>query len=233
MERYIGFLKRMVSLMSNIDADLANKALISEHLNHLPNSKPDEEDESDEDDESGDTPRVLKSTYPRPLFAKGLRIRTPITAHWYKLIRGYFAKDIPQWPFTDVDITLWKKYCLREGCTIGSDSETNCAVNRRDDNCIWYWQITKNQGGRITKRVKKWGQVVVFIEVLNWEAVAIVKPFKEEVPNKRFGTVSVGGGTTSMEVVTIANIGGLIGRIETDFDGKKTFLVGKGDEYKK
>ena len=47
--------------MSNINADLANKALISEHLNHLPNTNLPESDEddnpnkADEADESIDT----------------------------------------------------------------------------------------------------------------------------------------------------------------------------------
>ena len=40
MERYIGVLKGIVSLMSNIDTNLANKVLISEHLNYLPNVNP-------------------------------------------------------------------------------------------------------------------------------------------------------------------------------------------------
>jgi hypothetical protein len=36
MERYIGELKGMVGLMSNMDANLANKVITAEHLNHLP-----------------------------------------------------------------------------------------------------------------------------------------------------------------------------------------------------
>ena len=36
MERYIGLIKEMVGLMSNIDIDIANKAVVLEHLNHLP-----------------------------------------------------------------------------------------------------------------------------------------------------------------------------------------------------
>ena len=40
MERYIGTLKSMVNLMSNIDGNLANRAITLEHLNHLPQRPP-------------------------------------------------------------------------------------------------------------------------------------------------------------------------------------------------
>ena len=62
----------MVSLMSNIDADLANKALISEYLNYLPNAnlpnanppESDEDDNPDEADESINTLRTSKLVFP-------------------------------------------------------------------------------------------------------------------------------------------------------------------------
>ena len=55
--------------MSNIDADLANKALISEHLNYLPNMNPPESDEdhnpneAEEANESINTLRTSKSVF--------------------------------------------------------------------------------------------------------------------------------------------------------------------------
>ena len=70
IERYIGVLKGMVSLMSNINADLANKALISEHLNYLPNTNLPESDEDNNPDEANEanesinTLRTSKLVFP-------------------------------------------------------------------------------------------------------------------------------------------------------------------------
>ena len=69
--------------MSNIDADLANKALISEYLNYLPNTnlpnanppKSDEDDnpnEADKADESINTLWTSKLVFPWPPYTKGL-----------------------------------------------------------------------------------------------------------------------------------------------------------------
>ena len=66
--------------MSNINADLTNKALISEHLNYLPNTNLPESDEdnnpneADKADESINTLRTSKLVFPRSPRAKGLRI---------------------------------------------------------------------------------------------------------------------------------------------------------------
>ena len=85
MKQYIGVLKGIVSLMSNIDANLANKVLISEHLNYLPNAnlpnanlpnanlpnanspesdEDDNPDEADKADESINTLRTSKLVFP-------------------------------------------------------------------------------------------------------------------------------------------------------------------------
>ena len=60
----------MVSLISNIDTNLANRALISEYLNYLPNANPpesdedDNPDEADKADESINTLRTSKLVFP-------------------------------------------------------------------------------------------------------------------------------------------------------------------------
>ncbi|KAF8858543.1 hypothetical protein BDZ45DRAFT_743377 [Acephala macrosclerotiorum] len=40
IERYLGVIKQIISLMSNIDTNIVNKAIILEHLNHLPPRRP-------------------------------------------------------------------------------------------------------------------------------------------------------------------------------------------------
>ena len=73
--------------MSNINTNLANKILISEHLNHLPNTNPPESDEddnpneADEANKSIDTLQTSKSVFPWPLRTKGLRIHKMISLH--------------------------------------------------------------------------------------------------------------------------------------------------------
>ena len=71
IEQYIRVLKGIVSLMSNIDTDLANKALISEHLNYLPNANlpnvnlpnvnPPESDEDDNPDEADEADESINT----------------------------------------------------------------------------------------------------------------------------------------------------------------------------
>ena len=45
--------------MSNINADLTNKVLISEYLNHLPNANSPESDEDDNPDEANKSINTL------------------------------------------------------------------------------------------------------------------------------------------------------------------------------
>ena len=86
--------------MSNIDTDLTNKALISEHLNYLPNANSPESDEdnnpdeADKADESINTLRTSKLVFPWSPRAKDLRIHKMISSHWFKLIQGFFASTL-------------------------------------------------------------------------------------------------------------------------------------------
>lgn len=223
MERYIGVLKGMVSLMSNIDADLANKALISEHLNHIPNSKiPAEEDEDNVSNEP--------TAFPHPSRAKGTRICKTITHQQLQLVRGVFHSTLREYPINSMDTKLWKRYCLREDCTIGSESQTTRAINRRDDSFVWYWHEFRNREGRVYKASeKKFGQVVVFIDPPHqWEPVALIRPFNQVDSKERSCTTTAASSTGAIEAVLVSKIGGLIGRIKTEFAERNTqFLVGE------
>lgn len=223
----------MVSLRSNLDADLANKAMISEHLNHILNSKiPESDDDCNDDDDEPDV-RIDRNTFPRAPRAKGLRIRNKeISPPQLALVQASFSDYNEEFPFGAAETKIWKKYCVREGLTVGAIEQTNLAVNRRDNTHVWFKYEVTNRLGRVVQRGKRFGVVILFAEALTWEAIAIIKPIKV-VFDERFGTTIAKGSPGAMIPVRVSDIGGLIGRIETGFGGKKTvYLVGDWESNK-
>ena len=100
-----------------LDSQLANDS-IANYIKDLglPNVNPpesdedDNPDEADEADESINTLRTSKSVFSWPLRVKGLRIRKIISPHWFKLIQGFFASTLYQWPFAERDTNCGNEY---------------------------------------------------------------------------------------------------------------------------
>jgi hypothetical protein len=147
MKRYIGELKGIVELMLNIDANLANKVITAEHLNHLPPT------------DLLYTPSSLpKHDEPYP-FAASERIeyRKKPPSDVLKALRHRFRAARLTYPVKEGDdLVLWTKYHLRWKCSIGSVySQNKRATFRRDDSYIWW----KEPHGR------RYGQVVIFANI--------------------------------------------------------------------
>ena len=86
------------------NANLPNANLPNVNLPNvnLPESDEDDNpDEADEADELINTLRTSKLVFPWPPRAKDLRIRKMISLHWFKLIQGFFASTLYQWPFVE------------------------------------------------------------------------------------------------------------------------------------
>ncbi|KAG4427834.1 hypothetical protein IFR05_016683 [Cadophora sp. M221] len=117
---------------------------------------------------------------------------------------------------------MWKKYYVKYNLAVTSIVElTNQARNRRDGSYIWW----TTESGK-----SKYGRVVVFFNVLDWEAVALVRPFKNVVLDYALGTPLVEDtGLSALELVPVTTIGGLVGRIQKVVNGRaKLYLVGDG-----
>jgi len=172
MERYIGELKGMVSQMSSIDANLAHKAIIAEHLNHLPRPAPDSEDEdASEPPQPTHEGRTPRDDFPKPP-DKRFRSRAELTPRQLTLLHNFHGDN----SFRRDQITKWKKYWLRSGYAVGSSADTNRAVNRRDDSWVSYYRVKKRHG-RPAQRKLHYGQVLLYAECCDWDAVALIQPF--------------------------------------------------------
>jgi hypothetical protein len=128
MERYIGVLKSKVSLMSNIDMDLANRVLTMENLNHLPTRPPLHETTVFPD---------RKQRYPQPPVDARLMVKLKIQPDWLNFLKSLYKTDKQRFPITPDNIILWKKYHVRYGCFVGSKSSQNTnTLSNRDDSFI-------------------------------------------------------------------------------------------------
>ena len=145
--------------MSNIDANLANKAITIEHLNYLPPQA-----------SSVDLPSLPERTSPFPFHPKDSRFHytKSITPTVLTVCRFGFPDETGQFPITPARMNLYTKYHVKFKCTIGSQHSGNeYALNRRDDSYIWW----NTEGDR-----RRYGQVVLFAEAHTWQPIAIVKP---------------------------------------------------------
>ena len=230
MERYIGVLKGMVSLMSNIDADLANKVyfysfepfqrsneqqcIVMECLNHFPphqalhtpNSHPDR-----------------YAIFPLPPNDPNLMLRVAsavFSRPWLRLLQQHYA-GAPN-AVSPEAIVLWKKYHAKYQCFVGShESQLAAYGNRREDCYIWWLE-----GNR-----RRYGKVMIFAEVLKelgYTPLAIIKPYSPAAisENNEMATTLVDAVYGAMEVVEVKRIEGLVGRIEKKVGGPKCYLVG-------
>lgn len=213
MERYIGVLKGMVSLMSNIDMDLANRSIIMEHLNHIAGDhKPLHEPAT--------KPPPFNATYPRPPKDKRSQYTNLMPKEWRTLLRRRFADSQRMYPIEtrNKSVRFFGKYHIRFRCLVGSQvGQATAAFNSRDDSFIWWWR-----SGR-----RRYGRVVVFAHCWDWEPVAIVRPYRAVV-EESYGRTCVDGGFAAMETILLPEIGGLVGRLfVTEGSAKKTYLVGE------
>ena len=201
----------MVSLMSNIDMDLANKVITLEHLNHLPQRAPLYTSSS----ETGP-----KEDYPLPPNDDRMEYKGKIVPEWLKVLQHFFRVQQEEFPVKG-NIVLWRKYHIRYKCLVGSLQSLNKqAINLRDDSYVW-WEIERSG-------VRRYGQVVIFAIVHDWEPVAVVKPYRKVQEDKEFGIVVVQGTLGGMEVIRVGQIGGLVGRITKNIAGEKSvYLVGE------
>jgi hypothetical protein len=63
-------------------------------------------------------------------------------------------------------------------------------------------------GGR-----RRYGQVIIFAVIYNWELVAIMKPYKKVREDRCLGTIEVIEDLKAMETLNVGEIKGLIRRI--------------------
>lgn len=213
MERYIGTLKSMVSLMSNIDKDLSNRVITMEFLNHLPNRDPTAHSETAD-------PRA---DYPFAPSDPAAEIRGRVPVNWERLLFEFFGDyrgSYPEIAALGEEVVMWRKYHVLFDCTVGSElSLGNHAHIRRDDSYVWW---TNGDGEH------RFGRAVVFFNVYDWEALALVRPYRE-VEEGEFGvTIVKDEQFKAQTLITVARIGGLVGRIRKEVRGRMvTFLVGR------
>ena len=212
MERYIGVLKGLVTLMSNMDMDLANRSIMMEHLNHLA-----VDFEELHTPLSGPPSRT--DTYPRAPGDRSLeygRSGNELINDWRRLLVGMFPGSQQEFPinYQNGRTRLWKKYYLRHRYQIGSEeSQATAPFNSRNDSYVWWYEGTR----------RRYGLVEIFAECWDWEAMAIVKPFRNTSEDLETGTVVVLDALGARKCVRVCEIGGLVGRIEIE---GKTYLVG-------
>jgi hypothetical protein len=207
MERYIGVLKGMVSLMSDIDANLANKCITLEHLNHLP-----------------PTERLLEpqklpgadEVFPQAP-DDSLQYKKPLSNRQMDLLRRRFRSFRHEYPVEEQHIIKWKKYHVKWKCSVGSSHSLTNRIHQRDDSYIWW----ETEGGR-----RRYGQVVVFCNFWSWEAIAIVRPFHTPTIDHEAQVTYVGGESMAMETIKVSEICGLVGLIKKNLDNRQvTYLV--------
>ena len=217
----------MVGLMSNIDVNLANRAITLEHLNHLPHDEP-----------PSSTPGPYDE-YPSAPDANTFKTaiyKDAVPAHWEELLVGAFGDFRGRYPDIALDgeeVRLWKKYYVKHRCTVGSQHSKNDQItNQRDDTYIWWLEDEQRQ----------YGQVVIFAEVYNWEPVALIRRFKQVRENTDLETTIVGDRMGAIEAIAVRDIGGLIGRIEKrinvkggkrkrDDNTKMTYIIWSGRDH--
>jgi hypothetical protein len=217
MERYIGILKNMVSLMSNIDMNLALRVITLEHTNHLflrrsllPND--------DNDGESNDL--CWNSTYPRP----GVAFLGEISPTILKLLRARFWHDRLEFPVKLDRIAAYQKYHLKWRLSIGSQySQSEYAINRRDDSYIT-WRLATQPDSAL-----QYARVVLFVHLYDWEAIAIIQPIRQ-VAHSAFKTTRIVEDLGRMQSIKVSEIVGAAGRISKHIGNHRvTYLV---SEYK-
>lgn len=220
----------MVSLMSNIDANLANKAITLEHLNHLPLQEP-----------LVDLTSLPDRTMPFPYHPDDPRLQFKgiITHTILDVCKKGFYDESGRFPIVARNLKAFTKYHVRWKCTVGSQHSGNeYALNRRDDSYIW-WDFREEANGPNNTKIlgeivgRRYGQVVLFAEAYSWPAIAVVRPFKTTsvVYDRELELVSTGGQIAPMEFVRVQNIGGLLGRINNIMAQRQTtYLVGRWEE---
>lgn len=211
MERYIGTLKKMVSLMSNIDKDLSNRATTMEYLNHLPNRDPIAHSET----------ANPHSEYPFAPSDSHAVLNGRIPASWEKLLTdlfGQFRGEFPDISSDGEEVVAWRKYHVKFDCTIGSVNSLGNNSNRRDDSYAWWTALGE----------RRFGRVIVFLNVYDWEAMAVVREFRA-VEERYSGLAAVTDEQyKAMVLIPVASIGGLVGRIKKRINGRIVVnLVGK------
>jgi hypothetical protein len=205
MERYIGSIKPKVSLFSNIDMEMANKATIQECLNHFPPTAP----------LNLPSPKPgYDAIYPHLPSDSRMLVTKPATPALISVLRMYYRAYQNQYPIVSSKIILWKKFWAYHDCYVGSQQSQRQST--RDDSYIW-WE----RDGR-----RQYGQVVIFAIVWDWEAIAIVQPLKRYVEFNG-QVIALPGELGRMTPLKVTEIGGLVGRIRR-IKGRRNvdFLVG-------
>ncbi len=192
--------------MSNIDTNIANRVVTLEHLNLLPHTEPYTFD-SDPDFEY--------PSAPNPKIFKAAIYNHPVPAQWEEILKvrfGDFRRTYPHIRPDGEEVTLWRKYYVKQRCTVGSIYSKNDQItNRRDDTHIWWLE-----GGK-----RQYGQVTIFAEVYDYEPIALIRRFKNVKENKVMETTIVGDTMGALELILVQDIGGLIGRIEKNIEVKE------------
>ena len=197
MERYIGVLKGLVTLMSDMDGNLAQRALMKEQLNYLPQQ---ESLYTTASTPKWDAPFPFAPT--NSLFSSKKGTPTIIEA-----LKRRFPDDTGEFPISVKKVKLTTKFHLRWKTSIGCANSHNIARrNRRDDSYIWW----NSPDGR------RFGQVVIFAQAYTWEEGLIVKPWplRSVKHNRGLDTWVASGNVGAMEHLLVTQIGGLVGRIE-------------------
>ena len=230
MDRYIGDLKKRLTNMASIDANLAYGALKMELLHHLPRSE-----SRVEGDESW--PRLrqrLATSHVTTIKADGSKvIELPVGIK--HVLNARFGSEARDWPmalgtiqdhqhgsayFGMERISLYTKIELTWRLPIGSEySQGEFATNRRDDSFI-SWRV---QG----KKTLQFGQIVIFCKCYDWDdIIVVVRPFKKVEYTSDFSLPFVLEDLGALETIKHQEIVNIIGRIEKQEGTKKvTYLV--------
>jgi hypothetical protein len=208
MERYIGLIKGLVVLMSNIDMNIAHRMITVEHLNHLPR------------------PGLLKdpsrldlsegAAY--PFLSSHLKKEAWLTSWMIALLKIRFQQFERQWPIRADEVEVYAKCHPRWRLSYGSvASQGRWVHNRRDDSYI-LWDY---------KGTMRYGRVELFCQAYDWDYIAFVRPY-DRVLHDEYGRLKAIGPLGALEIILVKEILGIVGRITkaaTTNSPAVTFLV--------
>lgn len=197
-----------MSLMSNIDTNLAKRVLKFEYLSALPPNKPLKPLATTPD---------RNSEFPKA----GQPHNFDLDNATLKVVKAFLnpanRPDLHQY-IRHSQINCYKKFHIKFGFSVGSEtSQGSHQMYRRDDSYI-YWKEAQKK--------RCFGRVIVYFTCATWDPLAIVCPVKVE-KERASGLLTTNGKLQGRQIVNIQDIEGLFGMIVKGVGaGKKTYLVG-------
>ena len=189
----------MVSLMFNMDMDIANKSITKKHLDHLPREEITFSAQQIDLSQEAEFPKMSANYKQSHLTASQLNV---LANRFHS--RGTTAAFKKAWPVDNYHTKTFPKYHIRWHLSIGSEFSQGKFGQRRDDSYI-SWRAGSRQGG--------YARVIAFCQVEGWiDYVALIRPL--DVPElDMYGNLYVDGSFGPVIFTLATEITGIIGRI--------------------